>query len=70
MLGVGTASKYGLKAFRAGRATELAASGAGLEAVLAAGEWKSKAFMRYVDETTMNSETILQEVLTHSDDED
>ena len=36
------------KAFRAGRATQLAADGEPLQAIFQAGEWRSAAFLRYV----------------------
>ena len=44
LLGHKDANKCTLKAFRAGRATSLAAAGSPIGVILAAGEWKSSAF--------------------------
>ena len=42
--------EYTLKMFRAGKATAMAAEGASLGMILAAGEWRSNAFLNYVNE--------------------
>ena len=63
------AERFTLKAFRAGKATELAKSGATLSAVLAAGEWKSSAFTKYVDEDAVDSATVACMVADCSDGE-
>ena len=47
LLGCQTMKACTLKSFRAGRATSLAESGSGLADILAAGEWSSKAVLRY-----------------------
>jgi len=57
---------FTLKAFRAGRATEMAAQGNSLGAILAAGEWKSAQFLRYVD-TDMVEQKVLFERALESD---
>ena len=43
-----------LKAFRAGRTTEMAKSGCSLGQILCAGEWRSAAFLCYVDEDAVD----------------
>jgi hypothetical protein len=61
------ADNFSLKAFRAGKATELAKAGSALGTILAAGEWKSTAFMRYVDEDAVDASTVLGMVINASD---
>ena len=63
-------SKFTLKAFRAGKATALAASGKSLGAILQAGEWRSSAFMSYVDTDVVDAAQILDQTLGASDDEE
>jgi hypothetical protein len=58
-----------LKTFRAGKATALAEAGAPLGQILAAGEWKSKAFLNYVDEDVFDSVQFLSQAMENSDDE-
>ena len=60
---------YTPKAFRAGKATALAASGCTLGEILTAGEWKSAAFLSYIDETTLDSLMYLEKAIVESDDE-
>ena len=45
LLGHSNATACTLKGFKAGRATSLAAAGVGLGEILAAGEWRSAAFL-------------------------
>ena len=63
-------AKFTLKAFRAGKATALAASGKSLGAILQAGEWRSSAFMSYVDTDVVDAAQILDQTLVASDEED
>ena len=63
------AEKFSLKAFRAGKATELAKAGSALGSILAAGEWKSTAFMRHVDEDAVDASAVLGMVTEASDSE-
>ena len=46
---VNDAQSFTLKGFRAGKATELARKGLPLGEIMAAGEWKSGAGLRYID---------------------
>ena len=59
-----------LKGFRAGHATWLAANGKPLGQILAWGEWKSRAFLDYVDETSVDAVTFTDMVCDASDKED
>ena len=63
-------AKFTLKAFRAGKATALAASGKSLGTILQAGEWRSSAFMSYVDTDVVDAAQILDQTLGASDEEE
>ena len=69
LLGVTNAQGYTLKAFRAGKATALAASGKSLGHILAAGEWRSSAFLSYVDTDVVDQAQLLDATLEASGDE-
>ena len=58
---------YTLKMFRAGHATELAKSGKSVGDILQVGEWRSAAFLAYVDEDLVDAAQILDHVLEDSD---
>jgi hypothetical protein len=49
---------------------DLVESGASLAVILAAGEWRSPAFMAYVDRANYEGEAILAAHLAESSDED
>ena len=55
-------------AVRAGKAASLAAAGSSVQQVLAAGEWESKAFLRYVDEE--KAEKLCQAAASSSSEDD
>ncbi len=63
------ASDFTLKAFRAGRATELAAAGWLLPQVMAMGEWRSFAVLRCIDSDRVNLVQMLTVTLQGSEDE-
>ena len=63
------ALEYTFKAFRAGRATALAAAGKTVGEILTAGEWKSAAFLNYVDTDVVDQAQLLDKVVEQSDDE-
>ena len=63
------AERFTLKAFRAGKATELAKAGATLGSILTAGEWKSAAVTRYVDEDALDASAFIGIVAESSDGE-
>jgi hypothetical protein len=64
-LGVKEASAYSLHDFRRGHAHDLAAAGGSLQAILAAGEWTSPAFLKYLDTVQLEEQVVLQ---AHLDD--
>eukprot|EP00930_Biecheleria_cincta_P003118 TRINITY_DN104055_c0_g1_i1.p1 TRINITY_DN104055_c0_g1~~TRINITY_DN104055_c0_g1_i1.p1 ORF type:complete len:613 (-),score=63.61 TRINITY_DN104055_c0_g1_i1:266-2104(-) len=57
-----------LKSFRAGKATEMAKRGCSLGTILCAGEWRSAAFLRYVDEDAVDLSMAFEEVLASDED--
>ena len=69
-LGFQNCSSMTLKAFRSGRATTMAANGASLQAILEAGEWKSRAVLNYVASEQVDDIAILNATFLQSDDED
>ena len=68
-LGYSEASSMTAKSFRAGRAHAMASQGSNLKEILQAGEWKSKAFLAYVDQNALGEEAVLNHVIAGSDDE-
>ena len=60
-------SSFTLKAFRAGKATALAISGAPLGQILAAGEWRSRAVLNYVDEDVFDGAQLVAREIELSD---
>ena len=54
MLGVPNAHRYGTQDFRRGHAEDMRKSGCTLAEILRAGQWKSAAFMSYLDEAAMD----------------
>ena len=62
-LKVPRAAKYGLKSFRAGKATHMAASGETLSAILECGEWRSSALLKYISETEIDKSRFLAQTL-------
>ncbi|CAK0812009.1 unnamed protein product [Prorocentrum cordatum] len=65
-LRVQEAEQYTFKAFRAGRATALAAAGKSVGSILTAGEWRSAAFLAYVDEDIVDKAQLLNAALEES----
>ena len=57
------------KALRAGKATEMLAQGQPLQAVLAAGEWRSIAVLNYVSAEDIDKAAMLDAVIDESDGE-
>lgn len=70
LLGHPEASRCTLKGFRAGRATSLADAGYGIGDILAAGEWKSSAFLRYCQADGVSVPGLLHVVLDCEEDEE
>ena len=66
-LSVDHATSFTLKAFRAGKATALANSGAPLGQILAAGEWRGRAVLNYVNEDVFDGAQLVARELELSD---
>ena len=60
---------FSRKPVRSGRATEVAASRCTLSQVFEAGEWRSAAFLRYLDETSADNLQLLRAAHNESDAE-
>jgi len=67
MLRVEGAQQFTLKTFRAGKATSLAMAGAPLGQLLAAGEWRSRAILNYVDEDAFDGAAVVAAEIEASD---
>ena len=67
LLGHKDANKCTLKAFRVGRATSLAA-GSPIGVILAAGEWKSSAFLWYCQADEISVSAVLEVVCAEDED--
>jgi len=70
VLGVPNAAAVSFKAFRAGKATSMASSGYTLAQILNAGEWRSSAYIKYVDETLADEQEVLRQAVENSSDEE
>ena len=66
--GVADADLVSLKTFRASKATAMVAAGDGLAKVLEAGDWRSHAFLAYVNESAVDKQRFLQ-MLAAEDEE-
>ena len=69
-LGVPQAEYYRTHDFRRGHAEDLCRSGASLREILRAGEWKSPAFMAYLDLDKLERDLVVQAHLDESGDEE
>ena len=58
------------KSFRAGYATHLAACGCDIKVITDAGEWRSSAFLDYIDADKVDEVVFLNTTLEQSDEED
>ena len=62
-------ASFTLKTYRASSATSMASEGNSLGTILNAGEWRSAAFLRYVDEEMVDGATMLANTIDSSDAE-
>ena len=60
--------KIGWKCYREGKATQMAADGESLGAILTAGEWRSRAFLNCVHETAADALRFLEDTVDASDE--
>ena len=70
LVGTENASAMTWKALRAGRASAMAAGGCSLGEILAAGEWRSAAYLRYVSEEVADAGQVLRFTLQSELDEE
>ena len=70
ILGVRDANKHRTHDIRRGHARDLQQSGASLMEILRAGEWRSAAFLAYMDKCELECDATLEAHLNESSDED
>ena len=68
-IGVKDAAAFRTQDLRRGHALDLQLSGAPLWAILSAGEWKSPAFLQYLDMHRLETELVVQAHLDESEGE-
>ena len=68
-LGIGDPHAYILHDFRRGHAQDMVDKGANLRTILLAGEWKSPAFLAYLDWSTLEAGAVMEAHLEESEDE-
>ena len=68
-LGVKDAAQYRTHDLRRGHARDLQVSGAPLWEILAAGEWRSPAFLKYLDLHQLETDLVVQAHVEDSDGE-
>ena len=62
-------TRYGTHDIRRGHAKDLQMSGAPLAEILAAGQWRSPAFMKYFDQNELEQGVALEAAVESDDDE-
>ena len=68
-LKIPNAPSFGTHDIRRGHAKDLQMSGATLSEILAAGQWRSPAFMRYLDESELEMGVALEAAVLSDDEE-
>ena len=61
---------YSLHDFRRGHAQDITEAGGDLKEILAAGEWLSPAFLKYLDVAELEKQVVVQAHLDDSDEDD
>ena len=67
--GVSEPARLGSHALRRGMARDIVQAGGSLATLLRAGQWRSRAFMVYLQEQTLDEEAVTRLLIDHSDDE-
>lgn len=67
-IGVESHESYTLHAFRRGHAQDLVASGSSAAEILRAGEWRSCAFLQYLDVDSLECQAVVEAHLAESSD--
>ena len=70
LLQIPDAELFTWKAFRSGRATEMAAQGYTLGQVLLAGDWQSVAMLRYIKESEADAAECIRQASENSGEEE
>lgn len=70
VLGIPCASEFVLQDFRRGHAQDLLLAGARLNVILAAGQWRSSAFLKYIDTAELEARAVLEAHFAESEAED
>ena len=70
VLRVPAAADYGTQDFRRGHARDLQASGSDVATILAAGGWRSAAFLAYLDTVELEKDAVIEAHLGESSDEE
>ena len=68
-LGVADADLVSLKTFRASKATAMVAAGDGLAKVLEAWDWRSHAFLAYVNESAVDRQRFVQMLVAEDEEQ-
>ena len=69
VLGFNSSERLSLKAFRAGKATQMCKDGFEQGKISLAGEWRSNIFFRCVDTDTVDLDAMYNNVYASDDDE-
>ena len=69
-IGVEQADLYRTQDFRRGHARDLQANGSNLRDILNAGEWRSPAFLSYLDVAQLEQDVVVEAHLAESSDEE
>ena len=69
-IGMPDAMRLGSHAFRRGMARDIVKCGGSLATLLRAGQWRSRSFMVYLQEHTLDELAVARLMIDHSDDED
>ena len=68
-IGLHEAHRLGSHSLRRGMARDIVLAGGSLATLLRAGQWRSKSFMVYLQEQTLDEQAVAQLVIDHSDDD-
>ena len=68
-LGIMNAQEYGTHSFRRGHADDMRKCGCTLAEILRAGQWKSAAFLAYIDEADLGKDVALAVAIESEDEE-
>ena len=70
LLKIPGSERFGFKAFRAGKATDLAKSGCPVHIIMMMGQWRSAALLRYVSPDALDEGVFSKEVANEPESEE